>query len=103
MKRKSKLLASLLIACCFSCQLRAAMPVDAALSENQSEAAAPDAETKEKWLTRFLKDEGEMWAAPFNLDLKGSLVFASVLLGTGILIANDEAIYSHFKRYQRDH
>jgi membrane-associated phospholipid phosphatase len=102
-KRKSKSLASLLIVCCFSCHILAAMPLDAALSESQSAAAAPDPEIKEKRISRFLKDEGEMWAAPFNLDLKGSLVFASVLVGTGILIANDEAIYSHVKQYQRGH
>lgn len=41
-----------------------------------------------------------MWTAPFHLDLKGALLFGAVLVGTGVLIANDEGIYESFKSYQ---
>ena len=53
--------------------------------------------------SNFLRDEGEMWTAPFHLDGKGLLTFGAVLAATGMLIANDEAIYKGFKAFQADH
>ncbi len=53
--------------------------------------------------SNFLKDEAEMWTAPFHLDGKGLLALGAVLAATGLLIVNDEAIYRGFKTFQADH
>ncbi len=53
--------------------------------------------------SNFLKDEAEMWTAPFHLDEKGLLAFGTVLAATGLLIVNDEAIYKEFKAFQANH
>jgi membrane-associated phospholipid phosphatase len=53
-----------------------------------------------RYVSGFFKDEAEMWTAPFHLDWKGFMIFSSVLVGTGVLIANDESIYENFKLYQ---
>lgn len=65
-----------------------------------AENAPPAAKKMETYVSRFFKDDLEMWAAPFNLDLKASLLFGTILVGTGVLIANDEGIYSGFKSFQ---
>ncbi len=103
MTRKKNLIAGLLILCCFCGQLLFGIRIAEPVSADDDSADPPLAEKKESPVSRFLKDEGEIWAAPFNLDAKDSLLFGAVLLGTGILIANDEAIYGHFKRYQNSH
>lgn len=53
-----------------------------------------------RYVSGFFKDEAEMWTAPFHLDWKGLMIFSTVLVGTGVLIANDEKIYENFKVYQ---
>ncbi len=53
--------------------------------------------------SNFLKDEAEMWTTPFHLDGKGLLAFGAALAATGLLIANDEAIYKEFKAFQAGH
>ena len=68
--------------------------------EGAAETIQPIAEKKETYHSSFFRDEGEMWTAPFHLDLKGALLFGAVLVGTGVLIANDEGIYESFKSYQ---
>lgn len=97
------LLVALLILCCFSGQLLCGVVIDKTEQEKAAEKEPPVAETTENYHSRFFKDEGQMWTAPFHLDLKGALLLGTVLAGTGILIANDEAIYSNFKRYQGTH
>jgi membrane-associated phospholipid phosphatase len=77
------------------------MVSDDAKSAQASAATPPPVEKKENYVSRFFKDDMEMWAAPFNLDLKGSLLFGAVLVGTGVLIVNDEGIYEGFKTFQR--
>ena len=71
------------------------------------EAAAPGVAEESGRLapyrSNFLKDEAEMWTAPFHLDGKELLAFGTVLAATGLLIANDEAIYKEFKAFQADH
>jgi membrane-associated phospholipid phosphatase len=98
---KKNLFSALLILCCFSGQLLLGMVIDDAKPVQASETTQPPVEKKENYVSRFLKDDMEMWAAPFNLDLKGSLIFGAVLVGTGILIANDEGIYEGVKTFQR--
>jgi membrane-associated phospholipid phosphatase len=44
-----------------------------------------------------------MWSAPFRLDWKGCAVLSSVLIGAGLLVANDEGIYENVKRFQARH
>lgn len=70
----------------------------------QVEDAAAGASRKEQrmapYVSRFFKDEAEMWTSPFHLDLKSVLVAGSVLATTALLVANDEGIYTNIKSYQ---
>ena len=92
-----------MILCCFSGQLFCGIVTDDTVPEKVAETTPPFAEKKETYVSQFFKDEGEMWTAPFHLDLKAALLFGTVLAGTGILIANDEGIYENFKSYQSRH
>jgi membrane-associated phospholipid phosphatase len=67
----------------------------------QVAAPAPAEEKKlPRYVSGFFKDEVEMWAAPFRLDWKNLMLFSTVVVGTGVLVANDEAIYENFKKFQ---
>ena len=70
-------------------------------------AAAPErAAEKPKcnsYVSGFFKDEAELWSAPFRLDWRNLAVFSTVVIGTGVLVANDEGIYENFKLYQDRH
>ncbi|MBN2400356.1 MAG: phosphatase PAP2 family protein [Candidatus Aminicenantes bacterium] len=101
--RKKHLLASLLVLCCFCGQLLFAAAADDSQAGALKESIPPAKEKKESYFSNFIKDDVEIWTAPFNLDLKGSLLFVAILAGTGVLIANDEAIYKGFKNYQNNH
>ncbi|MBN2346960.1 MAG: phosphatase PAP2 family protein [Candidatus Aminicenantes bacterium] len=69
--------------------------------EGKSPAAEPVRQDKvAPYVSGFFKDEGEMWTAPFRLDLKNFLVLSTVVAVTGVLVANDEAIYENFKSFQ---
>jgi membrane-associated phospholipid phosphatase len=103
LKRKKNLFATLMILCCFSGQLLCGVVTDNTEQEKVAEETPPIAKKKETYHSRFFKDEGEMWTAPFHLKAKDVLIWGAVLTGTGLLIANDEAIYSNFKRYQSTH
>ena len=89
--------------CCFSGQLLLGVAADGPAAPETNEATPPAKEKKVTALAQFIKDDLEIWATPFNLDLKGSLIFGAVLVGTGVLIANDEAIYRNVKNYQKGH
>ena len=91
----------MLILCCFSGQLLFGIVTADTKPDQEIGTTPPPVEKKETYVSRFFKDDVEMWTAPFNLDLKASLLFGAVLVGTGILIANDEGIYESFKTYQR--
>lgn len=98
--RKKNGFASLLILCCFSGQFIFGS-VAGETEEKKVSQAVPTADAKkESYISRFIKDDVEMWTSPFKLDLKGSLIFAAAIIGTGVLIANDEAIYKGFKKFQ---
>ena len=103
MTRKKNLVAALIILCYFSGQLLFGVAVAGTAPEDAAEATSPLPEKKENYVSRFFKDEGEIWTAPFHLDLKAALLFGTFLAGTGILIANDEGIYENFKLYQGRH
>jgi membrane-associated phospholipid phosphatase len=89
--------------CCFSGQLFCGVVPDDPVTEKVVEKTPPVAKKKKTYLSQFFKDEGEMWTAPFHLKAKDVLVWGAILAGTGIMIANDEAIYRNFKRYQNTH
>ena len=103
MARKKNLVAALIMLCCFSGQLFCGIVHDETVPEKVAETNPPYAEKKGTYVSQFFKDEGEIWTAPFHLDLKAALLFGTVLVGTGILIANDEGIYENFKSYQSRH
>ena len=52
------------------------------------------------YVSRFFKDEGEIWTFPFHLNLKGALLAGTVLAATFVLVANDEGIYKNIKLFQ---
>jgi len=59
---------------------------------------------KHTLVSGYLKDEAEMWTAPFHLDWKHFVIFSTVLVSAGVLVANDESIYKNFKLFQsRNH
>jgi membrane-associated phospholipid phosphatase len=98
--RKKNFLSALLILCCFSGQLLFGIVTDDAVPKKAAETTPPPVEKKETYVSRFFKDDVDIWTAPFNFDLKDSLLFGAVLVGTGILVANDEGIYESFKTFQ---
>jgi membrane-associated phospholipid phosphatase len=90
------------------CLLTGPVLLGQAAPSPQAQNAAPGVPGEEKKLPRYVsgifKDDAEMWSAPFHLDWKGFMVFSSVLVGTGVLVANDESIYKNFKLFQsRNH
>ena len=86
------------------CLLTGPVLLGQAAPSAQAQNAAPGVPGEEKKLPRytsgFFKDEAEMWTAPFHLDWKGLAIFSTVLVGTAVLIANDEKIYENFKLFQ---
>jgi membrane-associated phospholipid phosphatase len=51
----------------------------------------------------FLKDAGEIWSYPVHLRTRDVLPIAGLATLTGLLIANDEAIYRGFRDYRDAH
>ena len=96
----NKTAAALLILCVFSSQLLFGQVAESMDAENTpAKDPAADKETS-AYVSGFFKDEAEMWTAPFHLDWKNLLIFSTIVIGTGILVANDEGIYENFKLYQ---
>lgn len=66
----------------------------------------PQEEAEEGSETPFFKsileDQGKIWTSPFRLSTKTALQWGGIALLTGVLIANDEAIYKSFKDFQAD-
>lgn len=57
-------------------------------------------EKKDSLVKGFVKDHGKIWTSPFRIKRSRWLVWGGVALITGILIANDEAIYKNIKDFQ---
>lgn len=51
----------------------------------------------------FLKDAGEIWSYPAHIKTRDILPIAGLAVLTGVLIANDEAIYRGFRDYRNSH
>jgi membrane-associated phospholipid phosphatase len=100
---KKNLAVALVILCCFSAQLLRGIITDDTVSGKATGTTPPSAEKKNTYVSRFFKDEGEMWTSPFHLDLKNAVLWGTILAATGVLIANDEGIYENFKSYQSRH
>ena len=98
--RKMNVFVSLLILCCFSGQFIYGAGAKQDEEKKVSQAVPSPGVKKETYISRFIRDEVQIWTTPFNLDLKGSLLFAAAIIGTGVLIANDEGIYKGFKNFQ---
>jgi membrane-associated phospholipid phosphatase len=96
----NKTVATLLILCYLSGQTLFGQAAKSAETENVV-ADNPAKENKiNAYVSGFFKDEAEMWTAPFRLDWKNFAIFSTVLIGAGVLVANDEGIYENFKLYQ---
>lgn len=95
----NKCAAALLVLSLLASPLLAGQDAAAAATAAKPEESAPAS----RYRTNFLKDEAEMWTAPFRLDWKGCIVLSAVAVGTGLLVANDEGIYERVKTYQAGH
>jgi membrane-associated phospholipid phosphatase len=80
--------------------------VDETVPESSDSDKKDDGKSEKKndpLLKGFAKDHGRIWVSPFRIKGTQWLVWGSVALVTGILIANDEAIYNNIKDYQNEH
>jgi membrane-associated phospholipid phosphatase len=94
---------SLLIACLLGAPALAGQDAAAAADNGATASEAAGEAGLPRYRSNFLRDEGEMWGAPFRADARGLLTGAAVLAVTGVLIANDEGIYRGFKTFQGRH
>jgi membrane-associated phospholipid phosphatase len=98
--KRSKIVAALVMLCCLSGQFVCGAMSDGVPAED-AVSTDPEAENRSNnYVSHFFKDEAEIWTAPFRLDWKNLIVLSTVVVGTGVLIANDEGIYEAFKSYQ---
>lgn len=59
--------------------------------------------SRTKFFKSVLQDEGHILSSPSRMKGKDFLMWGGVGLVTGLLIANDEAIYRNFKTFQAKH
>jgi membrane-associated phospholipid phosphatase len=96
-----KLIAVFLICCCCANFFLLGNGIGAA--ENDIPSDPEPVEKMGTYHSNFFKDEAKMWSAPFRLGWKNFAVFSLVMVGSGILVANDEGIYENFKLFQERH
>ncbi len=102
MKLKKTATALLILSVFFAPAL--AKQADTTPPEENDAAENPAQEKKiPHYVSGFFKDEVEMWRAPFHMDWKNFAVFSLVVVGSGVLVANDEKIYENFKIFQGRH
>lgn len=68
-----------------------------AVEEKEEKKKAPP------FFKSLLEDQGHILSSPFRMKGKDFAIWGGAALVTGILIANDEAIYREFKDYQARH
>ncbi len=95
-----KTAAILLLLCFFSGQVIFSQAAESAETEKTAAESQTGKRKINTYVSGFFKDEAEMWTAPFHLDWKNLAIFSTVLIGAGVLVANDESIYENFKLYQ---
>ena len=71
--------------------------------EKEKKEEKPEKVKKAPFFKSLLQDQGRIWSSPTRMKGKDFLVWGGVALVTGVLIANDEAIYREFKKYQSKH
>jgi membrane-associated phospholipid phosphatase len=98
--KADKSAAALLILCLLTGPILLGQAAASPPAQNAATAVPGEEKKLPRYISGFFKDEAEMWTAPFHLDWKGLMIFSTVLVGTGVLIANDESIYENFKLYQ---
>jgi membrane-associated phospholipid phosphatase len=74
------------------------------VSGNTQDVENPKQEKKrESFLNSLVKDQAEILTSPVRIKGRDWIVWGSMALVTGILIANDESIYQSIKNFQDDH
>ncbi|MCJ7523722.1 MAG: phosphatase PAP2 family protein [Candidatus Aminicenantes bacterium] len=92
--------AVLLLVCFFSGQAVFSQVDESEEAEKAAFENTPGKKIINTYVSGFFRDEAEMWSAPFHLDWENLVIFSTVLVGAGLLVANDEGIYENFKLYQ---
>ena len=92
--------AVLLLICFFPGQAVFSQVDESEKAEKASSENTPGKKKINTYVSGFFRDEAEMWSAPFRLDWENLVIFSTVLVGAGLLVANDEGIYENFKLYQ---
>ena len=85
--------------------LQAAGELDQEENEAQQTASGED-ETREKkdsLIKNWASDHGRIWTSPTRIKGTQWLIWGGVILATGVMIANDEAIYRSIKDFQEEH
>jgi len=73
-------------------------------TQDETQGTPQDAaQKKQPFFKSVLNDHGRILTSPFRIKTKQLLVWGGVLAVTGVMIANDEAIYREFKKYQGKH
>jgi len=85
-----------------------AVPADGSVTSREKDPPCAEKEDDEDGEKRgspvgnVLADHGRIWTSPTRIRGSQWLVWGGVALTTGILIANDEAIYRDIKRFQEN-
>ncbi|UCH94660.1 MAG: phosphatase PAP2 family protein [Candidatus Aminicenantes bacterium] len=71
------------------------------LADETADKSADKAEKKEpRFFKSIWQDQGKILSSPFRMKGKDFLLWGGVVVVTGVLIANDEAIYRDIKKFQ---
>lgn len=112
MMNKKKILISILMVLFLLAGLPALITADQVDKEQEKKSdtsPAPstdekkDAEANTPFFKSLWQDEGRILSSPARMKGKSFLVWGGVAVVTGFLIANDEAIYRNFKKFQANH
>jgi len=68
--------------------------------KKKQEEKTKKTEKKTPFFKCLLEDEGAIFSSPFRMKEKHFFLWGGVAMITGVLIANDEAIYREFKSFQ---
>lgn len=90
-----------LVLCLCTFLLPADADTDRSTTATSHEETDSDADTP--FLKAMIEDQGSIWTSPFRMRKKDIVKWLASALITGILIANDEAIYKNIKGFRDDH
>ena len=106
MTKKKKIVCVLMIAFFFHMVMAEAVVNQSKTGKKDKKKQEKKTEKSEKktpFFKSILEDEGEIFTSPFRMKGKDFLIWGGVALVTGVLIANDVAIYREFKSFQDKH